>query len=79
MAKRKTVIPMAAVERLIRNAAKKYGIVRVSGKAVAKTVDTLETLVKRLAEEASRLAAHAGRVTVTKEDIDMAKGSIRTL
>ncbi len=76
MPKRKTAIPLAAAERIIRNASKKYGVDRISGKAVAKAVDIIETVIKRIAEDASKLASHAGRVTISKEDIEMAKKAV---
>ncbi len=76
MPRRKTAIPLAAAERLIRSASRKYGVDRISGRAVTKVVDVIEAVIKKIAEEASKLAAHAGRVTISKEDIEMAKKAV---
>jgi len=62
-------LPHASVERLIRNA----GAGRVSEDATAALAAVLEALASSISARAVRLAKHAGRKTVTAEDIKLAK------
>ncbi|MHC1624926.1 MAG: histone family protein [Methermicoccaceae archaeon] len=70
MAKRKTIIPLASVERLIRDVG--AGKVRVSETGRAALAEILEDYAREIAAEGIRLAAHAKRKTVRGEDITLA-------
>ena len=62
-------MPPASVERLIRKA----GAGRVSAEAAISLTRILEDLAAGISVKAIRLAKHAGRKTVTAEDIKLAK------
>ncbi|MCK4327252.1 MAG: histone family protein [Candidatus Diapherotrites archaeon] len=61
-------LPRAAVERLIRNA----GASRVSASACDELIEVLEEVALDLGAQAIQLAKHAGRKTVTADDIKLA-------
>ena len=61
-------LPRAAVERLIRNA----GAPRVSASACDALIEVLEEVAAEVAGQAIQLSKHAGRKTVTDEDIRLA-------
>ena len=61
-------LPIAAVERLMR----KSGAERVSPQAAAALRSVLEESATRISSRAAKLAKHAGRKTVTEEDIRLA-------
>ena len=69
MAPRKTILPAAAMEKLL----KKAGAGRVSEDAKAKLIEVLEEIAEELGEKAVRLANHAGRKTVKAVDIREAR------
>jgi histone H3/H4 len=62
-------LPLAPVERLI----KKAGAERVSESAARELAAVLEERAALISAKAVKLAKHAGRVTVTDEDIKMAR------
>jgi len=62
------VLPLAPVERIIRNA----GAGRVSEGARDALAEVLEEYGLEVSAEAIRLAKHAGRTTVKAEDIKLA-------
>lgn len=64
----KADLPVAPVERLIRKA----GAERVSPEAAQALGDVLENYALDLAQKATQLARHAGRKTVTAQDIKLA-------
>ncbi len=61
-------LPKAPIERLIKRA----GAERVSDEAVEALADYLEEYAIKVATRAIKLARHAGRKTVTKDDIKLA-------
>lgn len=62
-------LPTAPFERILKEA----GAERVSVDAVRQLAEIIEDASKELAIEAVKLANHAGRKTVTEEDIKMLK------
>ncbi|MFW5902785.1 MAG: histone family protein [archaeon] len=61
-------LPVAPVDRIIREA----GASRVSGEAAKALADLLEDVGTEVSTQAMRLARHAGRKTVTAEDVRLA-------
>ncbi len=61
-------LPLAAVERLIR----KSGAERVSEDASEALADVLEEYAISIGQKAVLLAKHAGRKTITGEDVRLA-------
>ncbi|MFB6116595.1 MAG: histone family protein [Candidatus Nanosalina sp.] len=61
-------LPNAPIERIIRKA----GAERVSEEAVEELRDAVEDLGEEVAADATKMAEHAERNTVKKEDVDMA-------
>jgi len=62
-------LPLKAVKRILRNA----GAKRVSGAATEEFSKFLEELAAEIASEASQLAQHSGRMTVTEQDVLMVR------
>jgi histone H3/H4 len=60
------MLPLLPFERICKAA----GIERVSEEALKEMREIVEERANTVAEEADRLARHAGRKTVTKEDIE---------
>ncbi len=61
-------LPVAPVDRIIREA----GANRVSGEAAKALADLLEDVGTEVSTQAMRLARHAGRKTVTADDVRLA-------
>lgn len=61
-------LPMAPVRRIIKNS----GARRVSNDAVAYLNDALTDKGTEIAMKANKLAAHAGRQTISVDDIKLA-------
>jgi histone H3/H4 len=64
-------LPIAAVVRI----AKKNGAERVGSDAAEALVIKAEKYIAALTKEANKLAEHAGRKTIKKEDVDLASKS----
>lgn len=62
-------LPLAALERLLRKA----GCGRVSPSACEALRDILEERAIEVGQKATLLAQHAGRKTVTSDDVKLAK------
>jgi len=62
------ILPISAVERLIRS----VGAERVSKSAAEALAEILERKGSEISTMAIRLAKHAGRKTITDEDIKLA-------
>lgn len=61
-------LPKAPIRRIVKEA----GAVRVSEDATIELADILTEIGIDIAERATKLAKHAGRKTVTAEDISLA-------
>jgi len=66
--KRNTIIPKAPIARILMNS----GAKRVSAAAAAVFTDKLEEMGMKIAEDAVKIAKHAGRKTVHDSDIKLA-------
>jgi histone H3/H4 len=64
-------LPIAAVVRI----AKKNGAERVGSDAAEALVIKAEKYIAQLTKESNKLAEHAGRKTIKKEDVDLAAKS----
>jgi histone H3/H4 len=64
----KRSIPLAAMEKLLKNA----GASRVSDKAKVALRNVLEEYVEKVSNDAIRFAVHAGRKTIKAGDIKLA-------
>ncbi|MBW2999759.1 NFYB/HAP3 family transcription factor subunit [Candidatus Woesearchaeota archaeon] len=64
----KRLLPLAALEKIL----KQSGAERVSDKAKAALKDIVEDIAMEIAENAVKLAAHAGRKTVKAGDVKLA-------
>lgn len=67
-----TELALAPVDRIIRKA----GAKRVAQDATEAMADALEEIAVRISERAVKLAKHAGRKTVKKSDIKLAKREV---
>ncbi|MCS4541142.1 MAG: histone family protein [Euryarchaeota archaeon] len=65
-------LPAAPLDRLMRKA----GCERVSADAVKTLIEVLEGCTTAIAREASNMAKHAGRKTVTGEDVKLAAKAV---
>lgn len=68
MTQAKRLIPLAAMEKIM----KKAGAERVSDKAKEALKNVIEDIAEDISENAVRLAVHAGRKTVKAGDIKLA-------
>ncbi len=66
--KRKTIIPKAAVARIIFKA----GAKRVSADSIEALTEILEKMAMTIGHQAARIASHSGRKTVQESDIALA-------
>ena len=63
-------VPLAAIERIARKA----GVDRISAGAVKELQKTLDEIGFELAMDAAEAAKHAGRKTITKDDVFLVSG-----
>ena len=63
-------IPIAPVKRLIKNA----GAARISDDAAMALAEAMEEYAEEISIQAVKLAKHAGRKTVTADDIKLVIG-----
>lgn len=66
--KRNTVIPKAPLARILI----KSGAKRVSAQAASVFTDKIEEIAREIAEDAVKIAKHAGRKTIHDSDIKLA-------
>lgn len=66
------MLPLAPFERIL----KKAGAKRVSQDALEEMAKVVEENIFKIATEASVLARHAGRKTITDEDVRMARRKV---
>jgi histone H3/H4 len=67
-------LTLAPIKRLI----KRSGAKRVADSAAQELADYLETRAAQISKEAQKLATHAGRHTVMRRDIKMAKKVLKS-
>jgi histone H3/H4 len=68
----KRLIPLAAMEKIMKQAGSKYGVDRVSDDAKEELKEALESIAREIAKSAWEFAKHAGRKTIKKSDIEIA-------
>lgn len=66
-------LPLAPLDRLLRKA----GAPRVSESAAEALAEIFEQLGLKIGSQAMKLAKHAGRKTLTAEDIKLASNTLR--
>lgn len=66
------ILPILPFERI----AKRAGVARLSREAAIELREVIEELATDIAERATRVALHAGRKTVTAEDVEFVTGKI---
>lgn len=72
MAREKRKIPMASLERVLKQATANYNINRTSNKAVEKLKEIIEDAVKNITVKAMQLATFKNAATITDEEVKMA-------
>jgi histone H3/H4 len=70
-----SILPRAPFERIL----KKAGAKRISDKALKEMAEVVEEKLLQIAEEAVKLARHAGRKTIFPSDIKLAKKRLEKL
>ena len=72
MPRKRSIIPAAPMSDILRNA----GAERVSDSAARELAEVLMERAMQISKKAVEFSAHAGRKTIKKEDIVLAKKSI---
>ncbi len=72
MPRKRSIIPAAAMTEILRRA----GAERVSDKASMAMAEVMIEKAFELSKDAVRFCKHAGRKTIKKEDIDLARRGI---
>lgn len=72
MPRKRSIIPAAAMAEILKRA----GAERVSDKAAMAMAEVMMEKAFEVAKDSVRLCHHAGRKTVKKEDIDLARRNI---
>ena len=72
MPRKRSIIPGAAMAEILKRA----GAERVSDKAATAMAEVMMEKAFEMAKDAVKLSKHAGRKTIKKEDIDLARRSI---
>jgi DNA-binding protein len=67
-----SVLPLAAVERIARKA----GVERISAEALQELAISVEDIAAELVREIETISRHAGRRTVSAEDVKIAAGKL---
>ncbi|OYT27399.1 MAG: histone [Candidatus Altiarchaeales archaeon ex4484_96] len=66
-------LPLAPVERIMRKIGLSEGVDRVSERAVQELRDELESIAVELSKKSAIYSKHAGRKTITHEDVRLAR------
>ncbi|MGB9674646.1 MAG: histone family protein [Nanopusillaceae archaeon] len=72
MARGERGIPMAVVERILKQKGEQAGVTRVSDRAIRFMKEQLEEIALEIAQNAVSLATHGKRTTVKGEDVKLA-------
>ena len=73
----KRLLPLAAMEKIMKTAGAKYGVERVADDAKEALKEVLEAIARDMAKSAWEFAEHAGRKTIKKNDIEIAYENYR--
>ncbi len=74
----KRLLPLAAMEKIIKKSGTEMGVERVSDKAKMALKNVIEDIAERIALRAIKLATHTGRKTVKAQDIKLAYDNMKT-
>jgi histone H3/H4 len=72
MTNKKSLLPKAPVEKIIKSVSEQQGIKRISKEAVKEMIRILEKKGFNMSKQAGSLANHAKRKTIKTSDIELA-------